>query len=280
MNNNLLLKSIFRICAYMSIFIILIISFFIFKNGIVAINKIGLFNFILSDVWEPENNIYGIRAMILSSIYMIILSIILTIPVGIGTSVYISYFANKKMKKIILFIIEIASGIPSIIYGLFGLMFLVPLTRKLTFYQGQSILVGSIVLMIMILPTMITICLSSIESIDKSYYEASRALGATKEISVYYIIVRAAKRGIVSAIILSISRALGETMAVLMVIGNQPRFTFNLLKGTRVLTTNIILEMGYATGLHKEALISTALILFLFILILNYIFHMLVERNK
>lgn len=280
MNSNLLLKSIFRICAYMSIFIIILISFFIFKNGIIGINKIGIFKFLFNSVWEPESNIYGIRSMILSSIYLILLSIILTIPVGIGTSVYISYFSNKKLKKIILFIIEIASGIPSIIYGLFGLTFLVPIIRKLTFYQGQSILVGSIVLMIMILPTMITICLSSIESIDRSYYEASRALGATKEISVYYVIVRAAKRGIVSAIILSISRALGETMAVLMVIGNQPRFTYNLFKGTRVLTTNIILEMGYATGLHKEAIISTALILFLFILILNYIFHMLVERNK
>lgn len=280
MKNNLFFKSIFRICAYTSIFIIMIISIFIFQNGIVAIKEIGLFNFIFKTVWNPEKNIFGIGSMILSSVYIITLSIILTTPIAIGASVYISFFADKKIKKYLIFLIELAAGIPSIIYGLFGLNFLVPIIRNITNYQGQSIIVGSIVLMLMIMPTIITISTNSLESVDRSYYEASRALGATKEITVYNIMLVASKQGIISSIILAISRALGETMAVLMVIGNQARFTFNIFKGTRVLTTNIILEMGYASGLHKNALISNALILFIFILTINFIFHMVVERKN
>ena len=269
-----IMEYVFLFSACISIIALLLISIFIFKNGIPAMKEIGIFNFLLGKKWAPSNvpPSFGILPMILGSIYITIGAVIFGVPIGILTAIYISYFAPKKTYKFLKKGINLLAGIPSIVYGFFGLIVLVPFVKK-TFYMfdtdGNSIFTASILLGIMILPTIIGISESAIKAVDKTYYEGAVALGATHERAVSKVIVPAAKSGIISSVILGIGRAIGETMAVVMVAGNQPRMPNGLFNGARTLTSNIVIEMGYAADLHRGALIATATVLFIFILLIN-----------
>lgn len=265
------MQAVFLIAACASVLAFVLICVFLFANGIPAVQKIGIFKFLLGKTWKPGNDIYGIWPMILGSIYVTAGAVITGVPIGILTAVFMAEYCPKKIYRVLKSATELLAGIPSIIYGFFGLTVLIPLIRQLFpgKTNGQSILTASLLLGMMILPTIIGVSESAIRAVPRQYYEGVLALGATKERGIFTVILPAAKSGIIAGVILGIGRAVGETMAVMMVIGNQPRIPDGLLKGVRTLTTNIVMEMGYATDLHREALIATAVVLFVLILIIN-----------
>ncbi len=273
---------VFLLCAMISIISVLLICVFLFANGIPAINEIGVVNFLFGQKWAPSDvpPLYGIFPMIVGSLLTTIGSLIIGVPLGILTAIYMATICPKHIYKIIKPIIELMAGIPSIVYGFFGMMFLVPLISDIFHVNGNTILTASILLGIMILPTIINISESAIKAIPNSYYEGSLALGASEERSIFRVIVPAAKSGIFASIILGIGRSIGETMAVIMVAGSQPRVPNSILKGVRTLTANIVIELGYAEGLHRDALIGTAVVLFVFILVINICFSILKRRSK
>lgn len=273
-------KAIFLIAASFSLLAVILICFFLFKNGIPAIKKIGLFEFVSGEKWKPGNNLYGILPMILGSIYITLGAVITGAPVGLLTAIFLSYFCPEKLHKIIKPAIDLLAGIPSVVYGFFGLMTLVPLIRNLTGTSGSSMLCAIILLGIMILPVIISVSESALNAVPLSYYEGARALGASHEEAVFFTVLPAAKNGILASIILGTGRAIGETMAVVMVAGNQARMPKGLTKGIRTLTSNIVIEMGYAAELHRDALIATGLVLFVFILFINCCFTLIKNRGK
>ena len=275
-----IMKNVFLAAACTSIVAVLLICVFLFYNGIPAMKEIGFLNFLTGTTWKPKNDVYGILPMILGSIYVTIGAIIIGVPIGILTAVFMARFCPKKFHKVIKPAIELLAGIPSVIYGFFGLTVLVPFIRNYIGGNGSGILTASVLLGIMILPTIISVSEASINSVPNSYYEGALALGATHERSVFCAVLPAAKSGIMAGVILGIGRAIGETMAVIMVAGNQARIPTDILKGVRTLTANIVLEMGYATDLHREALIATGVVLFIFILIINFAFAMVKRRQK
>lgn len=276
------MKGVFFVAALTSILAVLLICLFLFANGIPAMGKIGVFDFLLGQKWAPTDSpaSYGIFPMILGSIYVTAGAIIIGVPIGILTAVFMARFCPKGLYKILKPAVDLLAGIPSVVYGFFGVMVLVPFVRDNFDGTGLSILTASILLGIMILPTIIGVSESAIRAVPESYYEGALALGATHERSVFFTILPAAKSGITAGVILGIGRAIGETMAVMMVVGNQPRLTGDILKGVRTLTTNIVMEMGYAADLHREALIATAVVLFVFILVINLLFSLLKRRSK
>ena len=276
---------LFLLAACACILAIVLICLFLFANGIPAIAKIGPLNFLLGREWKPGNDIYGILPMILGSVSVTAGAILLGVPVGVLSAIFLAKFCPKPLHKVLSPMVELLAGIPSIVYGFFGLVVLVPAARKLGISlgmggNGSSMLTASVLLGIMILPTIITVSESSVRAVPDSYYEGGIALGATHEKSVFFIVVPAAKSGVFSSIVLGVGRAIGETMAVVMVAGNQARMPAGLLKGIRSLTANIVIEMGYATDLHREALIATGVILFMFILTINLVFSVLRKRVK
>lgn len=271
---------VFLISACISIIAVALICVFLFANGIPAIHEIGFFNFIGGKVWKPTNDIYGIFPMIIGSIYATAGAIVIGVPAGIFMAVFLSSFCPKKLYRIIKPLVDLLAGIPSVVYGFFGLMVIVPFIRNTFGGSGTSLLAASIILGIMILPTIISVSEASLRAVPGSYYEGSLALGATHERSVFRTILPAAKSGVLSGVILGIGRAVGETMAVIMVAGNQAVIPSSLIKGMRTLTANIVLEMGYAADLHRKALIATAVVLFVFILIINMSFSMVRRRMK
>ena len=276
-----LMQAVFFIAACASILAVVLICVFLFANGLPAMGKIGVFKFLLGTKWKPGNDIYGIFPMILGSIYVTAGAIVIGVPVGILTSVFMAEYCPKKIYRPLKMATELLAGIPSIVYGFFGLVVLVSVIR--TLFQGKtngsSILTSSILLGMMILPTIIGVTESSIRTVPRAYFEGALALGATKERSIFTVMIPAAKSGIMAGVVLGIGRAIGETMAVMMVAGNQARVPNSILQGVRTLTTNIVLEMGYATGLHREALIATAVVLFIFILIINFTIACLNNRK-
>ncbi len=274
------MKIVFLIAACASIIAVILICVFMFGNGIPAIKEIGLFQFLFTTKWKPLNDIYGIFPMIVGSLYVTAGAIIIGVPLGVLCAVYLAKFCPEKIYKVLKPSINLMAGIPSIVYGFFGLVVLVPLMQDLFGGGGKSILTASIMLGIMILPTIIGVSESAIRAVPESYYEGSLALGATHERSVFFTTIPAAKSGIMAGVILGIGRAIGETLAVSMVIGNQPILPEGVLSGIRTMTTNIVLEMGYAEGLHREALIATAVVLFVFILIINLLFSLVKRRAK
>lgn len=284
MKNNIKevsVKILFLIAACTSIAAVALICLFLFANGIPAIGEIGVFDFLLGTTWKPLNNEFGIFPMILGSIYVTAGAIVIGVPIGILCAIYMARFCPKKLYKILHPAVELLAGIPSIVYGFFGLVVIVPIIQDLfNLSSGKNMLTASILLGIMILPTIISVCESSIRAVPDSYYEGSLALGATHERSVFFTVVPAAKSGILAGIILGVGRAIGETMAVIMIAGNQPIIPKNLLSGVRTLTANIVLEMGYAADLHREALIATGVVLFVFILLINLLFSALKRRSK
>jgi len=268
-------RILFLAAACVSILAVLLITVFLLVNGVPAMAEIGVFKFLLGKVWQPGNDIYGILPMILGSIYVTAGALVLGVPIGVLTSIFLSRFASKRVVGIVKPAVQLLAGIPSVVYGFFGLVVIVPLLGG----RG-SMLAASIVLAIMILPTVITVSESSLNAVESTYYEGSLALGATHERSVFSIVLPAAKSGVTAAVILGVGRAIGEAMAVIMVAGNQPRMPQGILKGLRTLTTNIVMEMGYSADLHREALIATAVVLFVFILIINFLFSLTKRRSK
>ena len=273
---------VFFIAAIASIVAVFLICLFLFVNGIPAMGEIGVFKFLLGTDWSPSNTppSFGIFPMILGSIYITAGAIIIGVPIGILTSVFMAKYCPKGIYKVLKPATELLAGIPSVVYGFFGLVVIVPIIRSLAGGTGNSILAASILLGIMILPTIIGVSESAIRSVPESYYEGSLALGATHERTIFRVMLPAAKSGIMAGIVLGIGRAIGETMAVIMVAGNQARMPAGLLKGVRTLTANIVIEMGYAADLHREALIATGVVLFVFILIINITFSILKRKES
>ena len=270
---------VFLVTALASIFAVIIICLFLFANGLPTIAEIGPFDFLLGTTWKPTNDIYGIFPMILGSIYVTAGSLIIGVPVGLLCAVYLARFCPPRVYKYLKPAVDLLAGIPSIVYGFFGLVVIVPMMQSLTGTSGKGLLTASILLGIMILPTIIGVAETSIRAVPESYYEGSLALGATHERSVFFAQLPAAASGVMSGVILGVGRAIGETMAVIMIAGNQPIMPRGLLEGLRTMTANIVIEMGYASGLHRRALIATGVVLFVFILLINTCFSLLKRRD-
>lgn len=288
-----LMQGVFFIAACASVLAVALICVFLFANGIPAMKEIGFVKFITGEMWKPNNKIFGILPMIVGSIYVTAGAIIVGVPIGILTSVFMAMYCPKKIYKPLKAATDLLAGIPSVIYGFFGLVVLVPIIRDLgkvlhdafpvlfkSAGNGNSMLTASVLLGMMILPTIIGTTEAAIRAVPPQYYEGSLALGATHERSIFRVIIPAAKSGVIAGIVLGIGRAIGETMAVIMVAGNQARMPAGILKGVRTLTANIVIEMGYATDLHREALIATGVVLFVFILIINFSVALLNRRGE
>jgi len=281
-----LAKIIFITAAVFSIAAIITICIFLFANGIPAIRKIGIINFLFGSVWNPSAGKYGILTMIVGTIYVAAGCLIVSVPVGVLTAVCITKYCGKKIKAVLEQIINILAGIPSIIYGFFGMIILVPFAKELAYIlgisgaSGSGIFVGSIILGIMVLPTIINLSVTAIENVPKSYFEGSTALGAIKERTIVKVILPAAKSGIFTSIILGTGRAIGETMALALVLGNSATFPKSIFHSMENLTVAIVKELSYAEGLHYEALISIGLVLFVFILIFSFSLKLIKKGNK
>lgn len=277
---EIVMKYVFLFTAIISIVAVVLICVFLFANGVPAMKEIGFANFLGGTKWKPGNGLYGIFPMILGSIYVTAGAIIIGVPIGLLTAVFMARYCPAGIYKIVKPAVELLAGIPSVVYGFFGMVVIVPFVRSSIGGNGSSILSASILLGMMILPTIISQSEASIRAVPDSYYEGSLALGATHERSVFCAILPAAKSGILAGVILGIGRAIGETMAVIMVAGNQARMPQGILQGIRTLTANIVIEMGYAEGLHREALIATGVVLFAFILIINLAFSVVKMRGE
>ncbi|AEB14893.1 MULTISPECIES: phosphate ABC transporter permease subunit PstC [Treponema] len=274
------MRFVFLAAACVSIAATITICIFLFANGVPAMLKIGLKNFIFGLKWKPSIDLYGIFPMIVGSITVTLGALILGVPLGLFTAVFLARYCPKQLYNFFESGVKLLAGIPSVVYGFFGLTVIVPAIRNIFGGNGTSILAASIVLAIMILPTIISVSESSIRAVPSLYFEGSLALGACKERSIFLVELKAAKSGIMAGIILGVGRAVGETMAVIMVAGNQAILPRSLVKGIRTLTANIVLEMGYAADLHRDALIATSVILFIFILIINLCFSLLKEKKE
>lgn len=273
-----IMQAVFLIAACISIVAVALICIFLFANGFPAIVEIGPLKFLGGMTWKPTEGQYGIFPMIIGSIYVTGIAILVGVPIGLFCAVFMAKFCPRKLYRILKPAISLLAGIPSIVYGFFGLVVIVPIMQQLV-GTGKNVLTAGILLGIMILPTIIEISESSLRAVPQSYYEGSLALGATHERSVYFATLPAAKSGIMAGIILGIGRAIGETMAVVMIAGNQPVLPKSLFAGVRTMTANIVMEMGYAEGLHRDALIATGVVLFVFILLINVCFS-LVKRKE
>lgn len=289
--NEKIMRGVFFIAACTSVLAVALICAFLFANGIPAMKEIGFLKFLNGTTWRPNNDIYGIFPMILGSIYVTAGAIIVGVPIGILTSVFMAKYCPKKIYPVLKGATELLAGIPSVVYGFFGLVVLVPIVRQIgrslkeagilrSAGDGNSILTASLLLGMMILPTIIGVTESAIRAVPAHYYEGALALGATHERSIFRVVLPAAKSGVVAGVVLGVGRAIGETMAVIMVAGNQPRMPQGIFKGVRTMTANIVTEMGYAAGLHREALIATAVVLFVFILIINFCVALLNRRSQ
>ena len=278
-----IMNFLFFLCGILAVGCVVLISVYMIASGVPAIGKIGLFKFLLGQEWastaaDPK---YGILPFILSSIYGTLGATIIGVPIGLLTAVFLSKAAGPKVRTVVVTAIELLSGIPSVVFGLLGMQILVPAVAK-TFGKasGACLLSAIVVLSIMILPSIVSVSVTALNAVPPEYEQGSLALGATDTETWFKISVPAAKSGIAAGIVLGIGRAIGETMAVIMVAGNQPRMPKGILQGVRTLTGNIVIEMGYAAGLHREALIATGVVLFVFILLINLSFSALKRRKK
>lgn len=273
------MQAVFFFTACISIISVIIICVFLFSSGIPAIAEIGLFNFLFGHEWKPAADIYGVLPMIVGSLYVTAGALLVGVPVGVLTAVFMAHFCPEKLYKPLQAAIQLMAGIPSVVYGFFGLVVMVPFVRQNIGGNGMGVLTASILLGLMILPTIISVSESAIRAVPDIYYEGALALGASHERSVFFAVLPAAQRGILAGVILGVGRAIGETMAVIMVAGNQAIIPSSITSGVRTLTTNIVMEMGYSTGLHRGALIGTAVVLFIFVLITNISFSVLNKED-
>ena len=276
------MQGVFFLTAVASIAAVVIICIFLFCNGVPAMAEIGFFDFVGGQKWAPTNvpASYGIFDMIIASIYVTAGAIIIGVPIGILTAVFLARFCPAPLYKVLKPATELLAGIPSIVYGFFGLTVVVPFIRDNFGGDGSSWLAASIVLGVMILPTIIGVSESAIKAVPESYYEGALALGATKERSVFKTILPASKSGVLAGVVLGIGRALGETMAVVLIAGNKVQIPHSVTDGLRTLTANIVLEMGYSTGLHRQALIATGVVLFVFVLLITLSMQAIKSRSE
>ena len=279
------MHGVFFVCALASILAVALICVFLFANGLPAMKEIGFLNFLTGTTWRPGNDIYGILPMIVGSLYITAGAIVVGVPIGLLTAIFMAFYCPKRIYGILKPCTELLAGIPSIVYGFFGMVVIAPTVLSVAKFfdagisSGATILSASILLGIMILPTIIGVSEAALRAVPNAYYEGAVAMGATHERAVFSVMLPAAKSGVLAGIVLGIGRAIGETMAVIMVAGNQPRLTASLLDGIRTMTANIVIEMGYASGLHREALIATGVVLFVFILLINLAFSVLKRRK-
>lgn len=282
-DRELVMRAVFMVSALTAILAVGLICVFLFAGGLPAIGKIGVFEFLLGQDWSPSDvpASFGILPMILGSLYVTAGAIIVGVPVGIFTAVFMAKVCPKPLYRVLKPAVDLLAGIPSVIYGFFGIVVLVPLVSNVFGGDGNSMLTASLLLGIMILPTVIGITESALRAVPGELYEGAVALGASHERAVYGVVLPAAKSGVMAAVVLGIGRAIGETMAVKMVAGNQAllRLPNEFLKGVRTLTANVVIEMGYAEGLHREALIATGVVLFVFILLINFLFSLLKKET-
>lgn len=274
------MKGLFTVAACVSIVAVFIICIFMFANGLPAIMEIGPLNFLTGIEWRPNNDIYGVLPMIVGSVLTTIGALIIGAPIGILSAVFLAFYCPKRIYPVLKSGVQLLAGIPSVVYGFFGLMVLVPFVREVFGGRGLSVLTASVLLGMMILPTIISVSESSIRAVNTSYYEGSVGLGATHERSIFRCVLPACKSGIMTGVVLGLGRAIGETMAVIMVAGNQAAIPKALTDGVRTMTTNIVMEMGYAVDLHRQALIGTAVVLFIFILIINFLLAILKRGDQ
>ena len=273
-------EKIFLFCAVVSIISVVVISLYMIISGFPAIKEVGLFNFLFGTEWNPtgKNPSFGILPMILSSICATLGAIIIGVPVGVLTAVFLSEIANKKMANFIRPFIEILAGVPSVIYGFVGLILVGPfIANVFGLSYGACLFTGMLVLAIMILPTIVTISEDSLRALPNEYKEASLGLGATKIQTIFKILIPAARSGITTGIVLGIGRAIGETMAVIMVTGNSVNLP-ELFGSVRLMTSGIVSEMSYAVGTHREALFAIGLVLFVFIMIINFVLNVILNK--
>lgn len=275
-----IMKWVFGIAAGASVLAVALICYFLFSGGLPAIKEIGPVSFLFGKVWKPGNGQFGIFPFIMGSLCVTAGAILFGVPTGLLAAVFMAYFCPKKFYKIMSPCVQLLAGIPSVVYGFFAMVVIVPFVRDHLGGSGNSMLTASILLGLMILPTIIMQSEAAIRAVSETYYEGSLALGAGKERSVFKVILPAARSGILAGVVLGIGRAIGETMAVVMVAGNQPRMPQGILEGVRTLTANIVMDMAYATDLHREALIATAVVLFVFILIINMVFALLKRKEE
>ena len=274
------MQAVFAFTACISVIAVVLICLFLFGNGFPTIGKIGVGKFLFGTTWSPTQEQYGIFPMIVASIFVTAGAILIGVPIGVLCALFMAHYCPKRFYRPLKSAVELLAGIPSIVYGFFGLVVLVPLMQRLMGGSGKGMLTASIMLGIMILPTVINISESALRAVPQSYYEGSVALGADHERSVFSAVLPAARSGILASVILGIGRAVGETMAVVMVAGNQALLPGKITDGIRTLTANIVLEMGYAADLHREALIACGVVLFVFILLINLCFSALKRREK
>jgi phosphate transport system permease protein len=260
---------IFLILALSSISALALITLFIIVRGAPLIAEAGVINFIFGMKWVPGQGQFGIFPMVVGSVYVTLGAAVIGVPIGVCCSIFLTEFAPGTLRNIFRPAIQLLAGIPSVVYGFWGLLFIVPFIRNILGGPGLSILAGSIILGIMILPTIISISEVSLLALPHQYKEGALALGLTHWQAIRYVLLPAAKSGIVAAVILGIGRAIGETMAVIMVLGNAVAVPQSILDPVRTLTTNIGIEMGYASGKHQEALFATGIVLFIIIMLLN-----------
>jgi phosphate transport system permease protein len=269
MNKEKIIEKVLMLLAFSAIGSLLLISIFIFNEGLPIIIKTGVGNFIFGAHWAPTKGHYGILAMILSSLYVTVGAMIFGVPLALACAIVLAEFAPAKLTRFLKPTIELLAGIPSVVYGFLGVVLLVPLIRDYLGGPGLSLLAAALILGIMILPTVISISIDAINAVPNIYREGSIALGATQWQTVHKLVLPAARSGIITAIILGMGRAIGETMAVIMVAGNALKIPTSILDPVRTLTANIALELGYASGAHREALFATGIVLFIIIMILN-----------
>ena len=266
------------ISAIIAVLGVILISYFIISEGYPVIRKVGLLDFLSGNRWAPTQGVYGIYPMIVGSLLVTAGALVLGVPIGIGCAIFLAELAKPRIAGILRPGIELLAGIPSVIYGLYGLAVIVPFIRKVFNNQGFSVLAGSIVLAVIILPTIINVSESAIRSVPRDYKEASLSLGSSHWQSIKNVIVPAARSGITAAVILGMGRAIGETMAVIMIVGNSPLVPESILSPVRTLTGNIGIEMGYAGGEHQKALFATGIVLFVFIMLLNIAAHLIPKK--
>jgi phosphate ABC transporter permease protein PstC len=277
--NEKLIRLVLLLVAFSAVSILLVITIFIFGEGTPVMFRYGLQKFLFGLDWFPLEKSYGLLPMIIGSLFVTAGALVIGVPFGLACAIVLTEFSSKRLRRILKPIIELLAGIPSVVYGFMGVVILVPFIRDNLGGPGLSVLAASIILGIMILPTIISISIDSLEAVPRSYREGSIALGATRWQTTRMVMFPAAKSGIIASIILGMGRAIGETMAVIMIAGNAATIPRSLLDPVRTLTSNIALEMGYAAGEHREALFATGVILFIIIMALNTIANLTSKRR-
>ena len=275
-----LVQWILAIVALSAIAVLSLIIIFIFKEGSPIIARLGLAQFITGTKWSPTRGVFGILPMITGSLWVTLGALLIGVPMGLASAIFLAEMAPPKTSEILKSAIQLLAGIPSVVFGFIGLVVLVPFIRQWLGGPGFSILAASIVLGIMILPTIVSVCYDVLKAIPQAYREGMLALGATRWQTIKMVILPAARSGIIAAVILGMGRAIGETMAVIMVAGNATKIPVSPLEPVRTLTSNIALEMGYAIGEHREALFATGIVLFIVIALLNTLARIVARVEK